>query len=62
MDMPPEAAENLVALLREIVTPDQDVDVAVHPELRRVLVFAGDDVVLSCSFDDLIAGPGINLN
>lgn len=38
--MPHEAAENLVALLREIVQPAQDVDVAVHPELRRVLVFS----------------------
>jgi hypothetical protein len=60
--MPHEAAENLLALLREIVEPGHDVDVAVHPELRRVLVFSGDDVVLSCSFDDLIAGPGVHPN
>ena len=64
MDMLPDAdmAHNLVALLQQVVEPGQDADVAINPELRRVLVFVGDELVLSCSFDDLVSGPGVSLN
>ena len=55
-------SHNLLALVQAVVRPDQPVDVAVHPELRRVLVFAGDELVLACSFDDLLDGPGISPN
>lgn len=55
-------SENLVAFLRANVKEGQEAEIAVHPELRRVLVFVDDELVLTCGFDELLAGPGGSLN
>lgn len=55
-------SRNLVALLRANLVEGQEAEVAIHPELRRVLVFVDDELVLTCGFDELLAGPGGSLN
>ena len=55
-------SRNLVALLRANLLEGQEAEVAIHPELRRVLVFVDDELVLTCGFDELLAGPGGSLN
>ena len=55
-------ATNLTAFLRANIKEGEEYEVAMHPILRRVLVFNGDDLVLSCSFEELLAGPGGSLN
>ncbi|HET7483225.1 MAG TPA: hypothetical protein VFK89_10230 [Actinomycetota bacterium] len=48
----------LTEFLRANIKPGQEYEVAIHPILRRVLVFLDADLILSCSFEELIAGPG----
>lgn len=55
-------SRNLLALLRANLNEGQEAEVAIHPELRRVLVFVDDELVLTCGFDELLAGPGGSLN
>lgn len=55
-------SRNLVALLRANLEEGQKAEVAIHPELRRVLVFVDDELVLTCGFDELLAGSGGSLN
>jgi hypothetical protein len=55
-------AQNLVQFLRSNLVEGQEAQIAIHPELRRVMVFVDDELVLACSFDDLLAGPGASVN
>jgi hypothetical protein len=55
-------SRNLVEFLRANLHEGQEAEVAIHPELRRVLVFVDDELVLTCGFDELLAGPGGSLN
>lgn len=55
-------SKNLVDFLRANLKEGQEAEVAIHPELRRVLVFVDDELVLTCGFDELLAGPGASLN
>jgi len=55
-------SKNLVEFLRANIKEGQEAEIAIHPELRRVLVFVDDELVLTCGFDELIAGPGASLN
>lgn len=55
-------SRNLVEFLRANLKQGQEADVAIHPELRRVLIFVDDELVLTCGFDELLAGPGGSLN
>lgn len=64
--MPPDQEElisrNLVAFLRANLKEGDEAEIAIHPELRRVLVFVDDELVLTCGFDDLLTGPGGSAN
>ena len=64
--MPPDERDlisaNLFKFLRANVKEGQEVEVAMNPELRRVLVFVDDELILTCGFDDLVAGPGGSVN
>lgn len=53
-------ATNLTNFLRTNLKPGQNADVAINPELRHVLVFVDGELTLTCSFDDLLLGPGTN--
>jgi hypothetical protein len=55
-------SHNLVQFLRGVVKEGQEAEVAMHPELRLVRVYVDDQIVLACSFDDLLNGPGVSLN
>jgi len=55
-------SKNLVAFLRANIKEGQEAEIAIQPELRRVLVFVDDELLLTCGFDELIAGPGASLN
>lgn len=55
-------SRNLLALLRATVRPGREAAVAINPGLRRILVFADGELVASCSFDDLVGGPGASVN
>jgi hypothetical protein len=55
-------AQNLQRFLKDNLKPGQEAQIAVHPELRRVMVFVDDELVLTCSFDDLVSGPGASVN
>ena len=56
-------SRNIVALLRSAVkTKDDHADVAVNAELRRVIIFVNDEPVLTCSYDELLNGPGFSTN
>lgn len=48
-------ASHLVSLLSVAVRPGQEVQVAVNRELRAVIVWVDDEVLLSCSFDELLS-------
>ena len=64
--MPPDEKDlisaNLLAFLRANIKEGEEAEIAIHPELRRVLVFVDDELVLTCGFDDLLAGPGGSVN
>jgi hypothetical protein len=53
---------NLVQFLRGVIREGQEAEIAIHKELRQVRVYVDDDVVLACTFDDLLGGPGVSLN
>jgi hypothetical protein len=55
-------SHNLVQFLCGVIKEGQEAEVAMHPELRLVRVYIEDDCVLACTFDDLLAGPGVSLN
>lgn len=55
-------SRNLTEFLRTNLKEGQEAEVAIHPELRRVLVFVDDELVLACRFEELLAGPGGSVN
>ena len=55
-------SRNLVEFLRANLEEGQEAEVAIPPGMRRVLVFVDDELVLTCGFDELLAGPGGSLN
>jgi hypothetical protein len=55
-------SENLMALLRSNLRPGDEAQIAVNKDLRQVLVFVDGRLILTCSFDDLLAGPGFHSN
>ena len=44
-------SRNLMEFLRANLKEGQEAEVAIHPELRRVLVFVDDELVLTCGFE-----------
>ena len=55
-------ATNLTNFLRTNLKPGQNADVAINNDLRHVLVFVDGELALTCSFDELLKGPGANSN
>ncbi len=55
-------SQNLRRFLQANLKEGQEAEVAIHPELRHLLVFVDDELVLTCGFDELLAGPGISNN
>ncbi len=53
---------SVLQFLREHMRPGDEAEVALHPELEAVVVFINGDAVLTCSFNDLVAGAGGSLN
>lgn len=55
-------SRNLARFLEANLKEGEEAQVAIHPELRHVLVFVDGELVLTCGFDELIAGPGVSTN
>lgn len=55
-------SRNLARFLEANLKEGEEAEVAIHPELRHVLVFVDGELVLTCGFDELIAGPGVSTN
>ena len=55
-------SRNLTEFLRANLEPGQEAELAIHPQREEVLVFVDDELVLTCTFDELLAGPGHSLN
>ncbi|MGH2806279.1 MAG: hypothetical protein ACRDKT_03290 [Actinomycetota bacterium] len=53
---------NLARFLQDYIKEGEEAELAIHPELRQVVIHVDDALVLTCRFDDLIAGPGISTN
>ena len=53
---------SVLRFLREHMRPGDEAEVAVHSKLETVVVFINGRAVLTCSFDDLVAGAGGSLN
>ena len=51
-------SRNLTRFLRANLKEGEEAEIAIHPELRHVLVFVNGELVLTCGFDELVAGPG----
>lgn len=49
-------ASNLLAFLRENVSEGQEAEVAINPELRAIVVHLDGELLLSCTFDELLKG------
>ena len=47
-------AQKLTAFLQENVQEGQDAEVAVHPEREMILVFIGGEMVLNCTFEQML--------
>ena len=57
-----DMTKHLVEFLQANVKPGQEATVAVNRSLNAVLVYIDGELALSCSMDDLRAGPGVCLN
>ncbi|MGH2806277.1 MAG: hypothetical protein ACRDKT_03280 [Actinomycetota bacterium] len=55
-------AHNLTTFLADNLKEGQEAELAINPELRHILVFVDGELVLTCGFDELLAGPGISTN
>lgn len=53
---------NLLDFMRTVVPRDGEVDLAIHPERREVIVFVNGEVVLWRSFEELLEWPGSSAN
>ncbi len=51
-------SHNITRFLQDNLKEGEEAEIAIHPELRHVLVFVNGALVLTCGFDELIAGPG----
>lgn len=55
-------SRNLTRFLQDNLKEGQEAELAINPELRHILVFVDGELVLTCGFDELLAGPGISTN
>jgi hypothetical protein len=55
-------SRNLTRFLADNLKEGQEAELAINPELRRILVFVDGELVLTCGFDELLAGPGVSPN
>ena len=62
MDPYLELSGNLTEFLRCNLRPGQEAEVLIHNEREEVIVLIDGKPILSCTFDDLIAGPGGSVN
>ncbi len=62
MDRSDAISRNLLSFLERNLGREQEAQVAIHPEREEVLVFIEDKLVLTCTFDELLSGPGGSLN
>ncbi len=55
-------SRNLTAFLAANLEKGQQAQVAIHRESESVVVFVNGEPILTCSFNDLRAGPGGSIN
>lgn len=51
-------SENLLSFLQANIGPGEAAEIALNKELEQVIVLRDGEPILSCTFDDMVAGPG----